>query len=309
MKVQEKQNLHRLMWLANVQQFFQDKPVSILWEHYTTWINNRDNFETLYREFPLKRLCEFNKSSIELVDITGILITFHYGPYRLLPKLLVQMGYHVTLLVSGAVLERELNYYRSELEDAGLLQDQLECIDANQANSLRHILRAFKNKRLVLMFLDADEGVGKEEEGIGEHKLAVPFGSHFFYWRTNIFKLACRFEIPVHCTYMKRANNPVQWKITPFMNIMDTSYGSSEELMMRAFSALQMAFHQMMNQGWIYWENWAFIHQYNGQAAIDKKGITAKGSWLAPFEYNRKKYLFDVKNRQFFEVASCFTDS
>lgn len=297
------------MWLANVQQFFQDKPVSILWEHYTTWINNRDNFETLYREFPLKRLCELNKSGIERVDITGILITFHYGPYRLLPKLLVQMGYQVTLLVSGAVLERELNYYRSELEDAGLLQDQLECIDANQANSLRNILRAIKNKRLVLMFLDADEGVGKAEEGIGEHKLAVPFGSHFFYWRTNIFKLACRFEIPVHCTYMKRANNPVQWKITPFMNIMDTAYGSSEELMIRAFSALQMAFHQMMNQGWIYWENWAFIHQYNGQAAIDKKGITAKGSWLAPFEYNRKKYLFDVKNRQFFEVASCFTDS
>lgn len=297
------------MWLANVQQFFEDKPVSILWEHYTTWINNRDNFETLYREFPLKRLCELNTAGIERIDITGILITFHYGPYRLLPKLLVQMGYQVTLLVSGAVLEREIEHYRLELEDAGMLQDQLECIDANQANSLRHILRAIKNKRLVLLFLDADEGVGKEEVGIGEHKLAVPFGSHFFYWRTNIFKLACRFGIPVHCTFMKRANSPVQWKITPFMNIMDTAYGSSEELMMRAFSALQMAFHQMMNQGWIYWENWAFIHQYNGQAAIDKKGITAKGSWLAPFEYNRKKYLFDVKNRQFFEVASCFTDS
>lgn len=297
------------MWLANVQQFFQDKSVSILWEHYTTWINNRGNFETLYREFPLKRLCEFNKSSIELVNISGILITFHYGPYRLLPKLLVQMGYEVTLLASGAVLERELNYYRSELEDAGLLQNQLECIDANQANSLRRILRAIKNKRLVLMFLDADEGGGKEKEGIGEDKLAVPFGSHFFYWRTNIFKLACRFGISVHCTFMKRANNAVQWQIAPFMNIMDTEEGPAAELMMRAFSALQMAFHQMMQQGWIYWENWAFIHQYNGQGAIDKKGITAKGSWLAPFEYNRKKYLFDVKNRQFFEESSCFTDS
>ncbi|MEN5085911.1 hypothetical protein ABE426_05535 [Sphingobacterium faecium] len=309
MKVQEKQNLHRLMWLANVQQFFQDKSVSILWEHYATWINNRDNFETLYREFPLKKLCELDKSGIERVDITGILITFHYGPYRLLPKLLVQKGYQVSLLVSGAVLEREIEHYRSELEDAELLQDQLECIDANQANSLRHILQAIKNKRLVLLFLDADEGVGKPEEGIGEHKLAVPFGSHFFYWRTNIFKLACRFGIPVHCTFMKRANNFVQWQITPFINIMETADGPAEELMMRAFSALQMAFQQMMQQGWIYWENWAFIHQYNGQAAIDKRGITAKGSWLAPFEYNRKKYLFDVKNRQFFEVASCFTDS
>lgn len=309
MKVQEKQNLRRLMWIANVQQFFQDKPVTILWEHYTTWISNRDKFEKLYREFPLKRLCQLNKAGIDRTDMNGILITFHYGPYRLLPKLLVQMGYEVTLLVSGAVLQRELNYYRSELEDAGLLQDQLECIDANQANSLRHILRAIQNKRLVLLFLDADEGTGKAEEGIGEHKLAVPFGSHFFYWRTNIFKLAYRFGIPVHCTFMKRANTPVQWEITPFINIMNTANVPSEELMMRAFAALQMAFHQMMQQGWIYWENWAFIHQYNGQAAIDKKGITAKGSWLAPFEYNRKKYLFDVKNRQFFEVASCFTDS
>lgn len=309
MNVQEKQNLHRLMWLANVQQFFQDKPVSILWEHYTTWINNRDNFETLYREFPLKRLRKLNKAGVERAEITGILLTFHYGPYRLLPKLLVQMGYQVTLLVSGAVLERELNYYRSELEDAGMLQNQLECIDANEANSLRHILRAIQHKRLVLMFMDADEGVGKEKKGIGGQKLAVPFGSHFFYWRTNIFKLACRFGIPVYCTFMKRANNAVQWQIAPFITIMDTAKGQGEELMMGAFSALQMAFHQMMQQGWIYWENWAFIHQYNGQDALGKKGITAKGSWLAPFEYNRKKYLFDVKNRQFFEVAFCFTDS
>jgi len=297
------------MWLANVQQFFQDKPVSILWEHYTTWINNRDNFETLYREFPLKRLRQLNKAGVERAEITGILLTFHYGPYRLLPKLLVQMGYQVTLLVSGAVLERELNYYRSELEDAGMLQNQLECIDANEANSLRHILRAIKHKRLVLMFMDADEGVGKEKEGIGRQKLAVPFGSHFFYWRTNIFKLACRFQIPVLCSFMSRKNTALQWEMAPFLRIMDMGQSTVEEGMMYAFSNLQMAFQQMMNQGWIYWENWAFIHQFNGSTAIDKRGITAKGSWLAPFEYNRKKYLFDVKNRQFFEVAFCYTDS
>lgn len=297
------------MWLANVQQFFQDKPVSILWEHYTTWINNRDNFETLYREFPLKSLGQLNKASVERAEITGILLTFHYGPYRLLPKLLVQMGYQVTLLVSGAVLERELNYYQSELEDAGMLQNQLECIDANEANSLRHILRAIQHKRLVLIFMDADEGVGKEKEGIGGQKLAVPFGSHFFYWRTNIFKLACRFQIPVLCSFMSRKNTALQWEMAPFLRIMDMGQSTVEEGMMYAFSNLQMAFQQMMNQGWIYWENWAFIHQSNGSTAIDKRGITAKGSWLAPFEYNRKKYLFDVKNRQFFEVAFCFTDS
>lgn len=309
MKVQEKQSLHRLMWLANVQQFFRDKPASLLWEHYKMWLKNRDAFRELYQAFPLQKLCETGIGNLGQGAISGILITFHYGPYRLLPKLLVQRGYQVTLLASAAILEREVRYYSAELEDAGLTQDRLECIDANKAQSLRNILKAVKNKRLVVVFLDADEGMRNEAEVMSEHRLAVPFGNHYFFWRTNIFKLASRFKIPVHCTFMSVAATALQWQMAPFLKIMDIGQATAEDGMMHTFSNLQMAFQQMMNQGWIYWENWGFIHQYNGSPAIDKRGITAQGSWLAPLEYNDKKYLFDVKNRQFFEITSCFLDS
>ena len=96
MKLQEKQSLHRLMWLANVQQFFRDKPASLLWEHYKMWLKNRDAFRELYQAFPLQKLCETGIGNLGQGAISGILITFHYGPYRLLPKLLVQQGYQVT---------------------------------------------------------------------------------------------------------------------------------------------------------------------------------------------------------------------
>lgn len=302
MNVQEKQSLHRLMWLANVQQFFQDRAATQLWEDYASWLKNRDAFQALYQAFPLKGLYDLDLADAALPVINGILISFHYGPYRLLPKLLVRMGYSVTLLASASILERETQYYRAELEDAGLPKDSLECIDANKASSLRGILTAIRNKRLVLVFLDADEGLQKEGDSMSEQKLAVPFGNHYFFWRTNIFKMAARFQIPLHCTYMQRGDSVMKWRIAPFLQIMETDSSAIEERMMRAFSALQMAFLQMMRQGWVFWENWAFIHEYNGRKAIDKKGITARGSWLAPFECDENKYLFDVKNRQFFKI-------
>lgn len=306
MKILEKQNLHRLLWLANVQQFFPDKPASLLWEHYKIWLNNRDAFQKLYQGFPLQKLCEMGIPEIAQGAINGILITFHYGPYRLLPKLLVQQGYQVTLLASAAILKREERYYSAELLDAGLPQHRLECIDANKAQSLRNILKAIKNNRLVIVFLDADEGMHNDAEMISEHRVAVPFGSHYFFWRTNILKLASRFQIPVHCSFISHADTALKWQLAPFLKVMNNGQETIEDSMMQALSNLQMAFQQMMNQGWIYWENWAFIHHYNGSTAIDKRGITAQGSWLAPLEYNDKKYLFDVKNRQLFEIKLVF---
>ena len=76
-----------------------------------------------------------------------------------------------------------------------------------------------------------------------------------------------------------------------------------EERLMQAFSILQQTFQQMMKQGWIYWENWAFIHLYNGHLAVGNKGIKAQGSWMVPLLYQQKKYLFDINNRQFFRVT------
>jgi hypothetical protein len=289
------------MWLANVQQFFPDKAPTQLWNDYSTWLKNRSQFQQLYQHYPLTRLCEANFSGMDTKSDGGILITFHFGPYRLLPKILVRCGYSVTLLAASHILAREAEYYAAELREAGLPSEILECIDANHPYSLRKILSAVNEKRLILVFLDADEGQQHADANVPD-KLPVPFAAHYFQWRTNILKLAARFRIPVNCTFMQRCEGQIPWIVHPFESIISDDKHTSEDVMMRAFSRLQLVFQQMMKQGWIYWENWAFIHQYNTVLPDVSKGITAAGSWLLPLEYQKEKYLFDVKNRQFFKI-------
>ncbi len=296
MKEKQTQELHRLMWLANVQQFFPDKAPTQLWNDYHTWLKNRNQFQQLYLRYPLKALSELNFPGMETKPAGGILITFHFGPYRLLPKILVRCGYRVTLLAASHILTREAEYYAAELSEAGLPNDLLDCIDANNTYSLRRIVSAVKEKRLILVFLDADEGQHQADANVA-NKLPVPFAAHYFEWRTNILKLAVRFQIPVNCTFMQCCEGQLPWAVRPFESILTNVDLLSADAMIRAFSRLQLAFQLMMKKGWIYWENWAFIHQYN-TCPVDKgRGITAAGSWLLPLKYQQEKYLFDIKNR------------
>lgn len=302
MNTQQTKNLHRLLWLANVQQFFPDKAPEQLWKDYTSWLKNRNQFQRLYKRYPLHQLPDFGPLPMDIQPAGSILISFHYGPYRLLPKFLVKCGYQITLLAAASILEREAEYYDAELRNAGLSSEMLQCIDANNSYSLRKILSAVKEKRLVLVFMDANEG--QRIDHSDSNKLPVPFAAHYFCWRTNILKLATRFRIPVYCTYMERCKEEIPWAVHPFVPILtDTKQPTAAE-MMHAFSGLQLSFQQMMNQGWIYWENWAFIHQYNGDKANTSRGIAASGSWVLPLEYQQQKYLFDIRNRQFFQIKS-----
>ncbi|MGJ1215335.1 hypothetical protein [Sphingobacterium multivorum] len=301
MEAQQINDLHRLMWLANVRQFFADKPAAQLWSNYTTWLKNREGFQQLYSQFSLNELTDLDFRDIERLSHGAVLITFHYGPYRLLPKILLRLGYKLTLLASAEILKREADYYGEELQGAGIHADHFESIDANNASALKRILSAVSNGRLVIVFLDANEGQRHDYDQRG--RLAVPFSDHFFYWRTNILKLAARFKIPLYSTYMVQQNTGLQWSVHPFVPVMLNGSHAREERLMQAFSILQQTFQQMMNQGWIYWENWAFIHLYNGHLAVGNKGIKAQGSWMVPLLYQQKKYLFDINNRQFFRVT------
>lgn len=301
MEVQQNNDLHRLMWLANVKQFFEDKPAAQLWSNYTTWLKNREGFQQLYSRFPLTALIDLNVTNMSQLVHGGILITFHYGPYRLLPKILMGQGYKLTLLASADILKREAEYYGAELQVAGIPTEHFECIDANKPSALKRILSAVNMERLVIAFLDANEGQqNHHDQGA---RVAVPFSDHFFYWRTNILKLAARFHIPVYCSYMEQQYTDLQWAVHPLVAVMLDYTNAREESLMQAFSILQQTFQQMMKQGWIYWENWAFIHLYNGQLTPDKKGVKARGSWMVPLLYQQKKYLFDINNRQFFRIA------
>jgi len=282
--------ISKALWYANVLQHKPTLKPEELEQGYMQWRNQREEFAALSHESSLINL---KKQSIYYpeLDTPGILISFHFGPYRLLPRLLIAAGHQVALIASSDVIQRERAWYDKELLTAEIDRNTLSCIDASNPSSLRSILNAvLKEKRSVIVFIDADEGSG---EG-AYHKTQLFNG--FVYWRTNIFKLAERFNIQIRTAYMDVESFP--WKGIPkiiFGKAVNGKYAKSLE-------TVSTDFQRMITGNWTAWENWCLLHRYDKSISTKKELELVKPIWVMPCIYGGKKYFLDILNRQFFEL-------
>lgn len=303
MKEQERNNLKRLLWLSNVYQFFPDRSISDLQQGYQRWLHHKQQFKAQYRQINLDQLHQ--ESSIHDFD-AGILLTFHYGPYRLLPRYLLAMGYQVTLLLSTDVLERENNQYQKELDAEGICPDRLECLDAHDPLVLRKICGAVERQRLVLVFLDANESLAKYTDQDQEARVRIDFAAHYFHWRINILKIAQRFGISVAVTHMERKENDDQqfWQMRQPQAVLRPEDQHHPDALSSACAVLQQTFQAMIEQEWTAWENWSLLHHYMPVIAPGiSTAIDAVGSWFIPFTWRDKAYFFDLSTKGFYEVS------
>ncbi|MFD2557081.1 hypothetical protein [Sphingobacterium tabacisoli] len=299
-----KSALHRLMWITNVKQFFPDKSPEEYWDSYQQWNRNRTDYAALYRYFDLLRLRSERPDSPAGLFQNGILISFHYGPYRLLPRYLIALGIRLSILASADVIARERDWYVNELQKANIPTDTLEFLDAGAAMVFRKIIQANASGRLVLVYLDANEGQLNAQYAQSVDKIKIPFGAHHFYWRSNLLKFALRLGINVGVGYLKMDANGQNWQIDRITSLWDSRTTDDKWKAVHALETLQCTFQQMIRQDWRAWENWAYIHVYNDDEQPAPAALSAKGSWFVPFSIRDKGYLYDIESRQFFEVLS-----
>ncbi|MEZ0453246.1 hypothetical protein ABTW24_16745 [Sphingobacterium thalpophilum] len=303
---QKKLELQRLLWMANVQAFFPDKTASELDAGYQQWLGHRQDFLRLYREHPTGMADHIVVSEALQNLRPGILFTFHFGPYRLLPRLLVAAGCRVTLLVSATVLEREQDDYRQQLSHMGLSADYVECLSATDPMVLRKLLHAVAMQRVVLVFLDANESVVQLRDKERSGRLRVAFGASHFYWRSNLLKLAHRFALPVQAIYLRPDGHSAGagWQPVKATNILNPDSSRSPERLLEAFAALQQTFQEMIALDWTAWENWAIIHHYLETDDQKRKTPRRQGSWMLPFAFRDKAYLFDLSSKRFYPIIA-----
>lgn len=303
MNNQKKIELQRLMWMANVQAFYPDKMTAELQTGYQRWQEHRRTFQRLYVE-QQPETKEIVVDKLETLH-PGILFTFHFGPYRLLPRLLVAAGYRLTLLVSATVLEREQESYRLMLSRMGLSPEHFECLDAGDPLVLRKLLHAVAMDRIVLVFLDANESSVKMQEKERAGRLRVPFGGSYFYWRSNLLKLAHRYDLPVQALHLKPdgAGTTQSWQLAEPRVILNSG-SKTPEALLEALTSLQQTFQEMIDLDWTAWENWALIHHYLKADSKNTRGLTRQGGWMLPFSFTDKAYLFDLFNKRFYEIIA-----
>jgi lauroyl/myristoyl acyltransferase len=234
----------------------------------------------------------------------SIVYSFHYGPYRLLPRYLVAAGYKLTIVVSSAVLNRERMRYARDLATMGAPADSLECLEASDTMVIRKMLQAISLNRLILVFLDANESVGTNESKEEQGRLRVFFGGSYFYWRSNLLKLAHRFGLPVYAIHLspKLHHTEPAWQMGNPINILTSADKNNPMAILNAFTKLQEIFQAMMHNDWTAWENWGLMHHYKGFDERTGSGTKCKGSWMIPFSFSDKGYLFDLSRKIFYEI-------
>ena len=301
---QKKEELQRLLWMANVQGFYPDKSAVELENGYQQWKEQRQRFDQLDRDFSPENI-QHGPLHGDLASLSAsIVFTFHYGPYRLLPRYLLAAGYQLTMVVSNTVLDRERKKYARDLADMGLPADRLECLEAGNSMVIRKILQAISGKRLILVFLDANESVGGNENKADRGRMRVSFGGSYFYWRSNLLKLAHRCGLPVYAIHLSRKvhHTGSTWQIGDPLTVLAPVDKNNPISLLNAFTKLQECFQTMMGKDWTAWENWGLMHHYKGFDERNGSGTKNKGGWMVPFSFADKGYLFDLSRKLFYEI-------
>lgn len=293
-------DLARGIWYANVLQYLPALGRGDLEEAYVAWLDNRQRYADYYADLDLARMHTI--ASPEMANLPeggGILITFHFGPYRLLPRMLLATGYKVGLLASSSVIARERNWYARELLDSNISSDAFACIDAGDGGALRKMLRCVQQeKRWVVLFIDADEGALVAKENLAK----IPLFSGWVYLRRNVFRLSAKFGLPIAATYMREDSSNLG--VMPEMVSLSLET-KAEDLDHLADSYLQkvgMIMQQMLTENWTAWENWSLLHHYEPDQCAVRELDAEQPILVMPWQAGGKRYFLDLSNRQFFQV-------
>lgn len=299
--MKNKDQLRWAMWYAAVQRHFPDKPLDELLHGYGRWKQQKIDFARYADRITISAIRGAHSLPDGLPE-WGILLSFHYGPYRLLPKILLAAGYKVALVASAKVLDREREQYRVQLEQEGIGQQALHCLDADDPVVLKKMLRAVKNEGyIVLVYLDADEGYAHAEETIAENYMQLQLGQAPLYWRFNLFKLAYRFKIPIGMALLDEweGSNVGRCKIWR-LNV--GAYTEERGFLTAAAQMSQQILSLMMESDWTAWENWTLLHMYQKKKDIQLGLPVAIPTTVIPIYIDKRPFLFHPASVKFLQI-------
>ncbi len=299
-----KNQLTKPFWFANVWTFFPDLGVGDLEINYLKWRAFQSAFAKMARPSLLTQLLDLESLETIPTALTGICLAFHYGPYRLLPRYLIAAGYKITIVVSPKVIRGESCSTHHDLLINNLPKDTVHYIDASRPAVLKNMISAVHQRRLVLLYLDADEGVRHISSKNHRTLIKVPILHKELYFHSNSARFAHKFGIPVSFMWMDRDRNDGRWKVA-IMNKLAHRQNESISIYLKRFKMkLEVVLKRIMGQDWTAWENWPLLHLYQPDlATANDNGINGP-FWMMPIVMQQRQFFFDVKNKRFFEIKN-----
>ncbi|HEV8255234.1 MAG TPA: hypothetical protein VGQ78_10775 [Vicinamibacteria bacterium] len=144
-------------------------------------------------------------------------VSFHVGPYRFIPLELAQLGFEVEVVVDQKGMDRETLMHRvavalrrhasAEAQSqwghwrADVI-DRLHVINAETADVALQIVRALRQGRVVMVYLDGNTGAGQRK---AEHVREVPFFDTRIQVRAGVGEIAATVKAPIVLALARRS--------------------------------------------------------------------------------------------------------
>lgn len=296
--------LTKPFWFANVWNFFPEFTVEDLELNYLRWSAYRQSFAKMLHPVQLDQMLDARCLERLPTDLTGIVISFHYGPYRLIPRYLLAAGYKITVLASPNIIKEEQKETEQLLQYNNLEADSLRYIDASRRTVLKNVLSDLNEKRLVLVYLDADEGINRLAAKEPRALLKVPVAASRLYFHASITQFAFRFQLPLSFLLMEKNVNNGLWNLASSKRLRCKRGEQPNGFMKRFKGQLNKVITGIVMKDWTAWENWPLIHIYHPD--VEDRTVVLQDTLrcVMPIYVHERAFFFDVKDREFFELKN-----
>ncbi len=245
-----------------------------------------------------------NKSIIDEIDKSNIIYSYCIGEYRMLPILLNQYGYNITILMEGRVMRQQTELFLSlkdNLNDSKLLKPKLKFISSDENNVILKLKSDIASGYKVLVFIDGNSGVNKNIKNLLNHSFfsqtvflhqgisylshfikTMPLGVVLFYDEEFTFKVF-KHKDNLHLDRIQFANkltNEIYSNLAELLNNVDISKWDTLE-----------GIYKWLDTEKLNLEN----YEKGENSFLDNTNIEFNAFRYSPFYLDKEYFVFDKK--------------
>lgn len=220
-------------------------------------------------------------------------LSFHLGPYPLIPEMIVKAGRRILILLS----DQAYNLYSSSaLWQKEEILGQVKLLNIHIGNPVYLVKQALHEGWDVLAFIDGNQGQGKGG------RLVVPFGLGQWLLRDVLLRLASLYSCSICFLYLFQDDRQRLTMISDWLR--KNAEGNSKENVIAVIHRFQQILHQYPDQ----WKGWYFLH-WNWIKSAERATQHPQNELWLPYPVNGDFYALEGRTMKFYKQSkSAFED-
>lgn len=209
----------------------------------------------------------YEKTSYENLSFSGtasldrtpkIFCSFHLGSYTIIPLILLK-NFKLALVVNQKTLKTKGNIYKEIVGKSNL--SDFEIIDAENENSMIHMIRKLKQGFSLMFYIDGNTGAGGFERK--DNKLVkISFLNNQILARKGVAYLAFKLKLPIVPIYTYRLDTDNIIHVDPEIKIDQFQTDDSQEFCQSCTQAIWQNFEQLLIKFEEQWEGWQYLYSF-----------------------------------------------